>query len=40
MVATAGPERMVHLEQPMANDGHLAALALKARAEMDEPSRG
>ena len=40
MVATAGPERMVHLEQPMANDGHLAALAREARAEMDEPSRG
>ena len=40
MVATAGPERMVHLEQPMANDGHLTALAREARAEMDEPSRG
>ena len=40
MVATAGPERMVNLEQPMANDGHLAALAREARAEMDEPSRG
>jgi hypothetical protein len=40
MVATAGPERMVHLEQPMANDGHLAALAREARAEMYEPSRG
>ena len=40
MVATAGPERMVHLEQPMANDGHLAELAQKAREEMDEPSRG
>ena len=40
MVTTAGPERMVHLEQPMANDGHLAELASKAREEMDEPSRG
>lgn len=40
MVATAGPERMKHLEQIMANDGHLAELAAKARAEMAEPSRG
>jgi len=40
MVATAGPERMKHLEQVMAHDGHLAELAAKARAEMLEPSRG
>ncbi|NKB68286.1 MAG: hypothetical protein GKR89_14585 [Candidatus Latescibacteria bacterium] len=40
MVNTAGPERMRHLEQPMANDGHLAELARKARSEMAEPSRG
>lgn len=40
MMATAGPRRMVHLEQIMANDGHLAALAAKAREEMAEPSRG
>lgn len=40
MVDTAGPGRMVHLEQGRANDGHLAALAAKARAEMPEPSRG
>ena len=40
MVASAGPERMVHLEQPIANDGHLAELARKAREEMSEPSRG
>ena len=32
--------RMVHLEQVMANDDHLAALSAKARAEMPEPSRG
>tara|TARA_B100001123_G_scaffold280051_1_gene311998 strand:+ start:4402 stop:5274 length:873 start_codon:yes stop_codon:yes gene_type:complete len=40
MIATAGPERMVHLEQGMANDGHLAELSAKAREEMPEPSRG
>ena len=40
MVNTAGPHRMVHLEQRMANDGHMAELARKARAEMAEPSRG
>jgi hypothetical protein len=31
---------MMHLEQPMANDGDLAELARKAREEMPEPSRG
>ncbi|MDA0746783.1 MAG: phytanoyl-CoA dioxygenase family protein [bacterium] len=40
MIATAGPQRRIHLEQGLANDGHLAALAAKARAEMPEPSRG
>jgi hypothetical protein len=40
MVSTASPARMVHLEQGMANDGHLAALSAKAREEMNEPSRG
>ena len=40
MVRTAGPGRVKHLEQRMANDGHLAELARKAREEMDEPSRG
>lgn len=40
MMATAGPGRMVHLEQGCANDGHLAELATKAQAEMEEPSRG
>ena len=33
MVKTAGPKRMVHLEQVLENDGHLAALTAKARAE-------
>ena len=40
MVATASPARMIHLEQNLANDGHLKALAAKARSEMSEPSRG
>ncbi len=40
MVATASEGRMVHLEQIMANDGHLAELSAKARTEMAEPSRG
>lgn len=40
MMRTAGPERRRHLEQVMANDGHLAALSAKARETMPEPSRG
>lgn len=40
MMNTASPERMKHLEQVMANDGHLAALSARKRLEMPEPSRG
>ena len=40
MIETAGPGRMVHLEQRLSNDGHLAELTRKAREEMAEPSRG
>jgi hypothetical protein len=40
MVRTAGQQRQRHLEQVMANDGHLAELARKARETMPEPSRG
>ncbi len=40
MVRTAGPARMVHLEQVMANDGHLAELSRQARERSLEPSRG
>ena len=40
MIATATPERMVHMQQCMDNDDHLPALAAKARAEMAEPARG
>jgi hypothetical protein len=40
MVRTAGPARRPHLEQVLANDGHLAELSRQARARMSEPSRG
>ena len=37
---TASPARMTHLSQPMAHEGHLAALSAQARAEAAEPARG
>jgi hypothetical protein len=40
MMNTAGPGRLRHLEQVMANDGHIAELSRKARESMLEPSRG
>jgi ectoine hydroxylase-related dioxygenase (phytanoyl-CoA dioxygenase family) len=40
MMSTASPQRMVHLEQNLANDGHLKELVAAARAKMTEPSRG
>ena len=40
MVSTATPERQIHLEQVMANDGHLVELSRQARERMSEPSRG
>ena len=40
LVRTAGPDRMRHLEQAWANDGHLAELSRQRRVEMTEPSRG
>ncbi|GAC1436140.1 MAG: hypothetical protein NVSMB65_10190 [Chloroflexota bacterium] len=40
MLRTAGPARLRHLEQVMANDGDLAALSRRARERMAEPSRG
>ena len=40
MVATAGPERMVHLEQVRANDTHLADLTRELKKTMAEPARG
>jgi hypothetical protein len=40
MMETAGPGRRVHLEQVMANDGHLRELSAQARQTMTEPARG
>lgn len=40
MMRTAGPGRLKHLEQIMANDGHIAELSAKARQTMSEPARG
>ena len=40
MVKSAGPERMRHLKQALANQDHLPELVRRARAERDEPSRG
>jgi len=40
MLATAGPKRMRHLAQGLANDYELAALARAQREEMAEPARG
>ena len=40
MKETAGPQRMKHLEQVLANEGHLAALSAQARKDNKEPSRG
>ena len=40
MMRTAGPERRRHLEQIMANDGHLAELTRQAKLRMTEPARG
>jgi ectoine hydroxylase-related dioxygenase (phytanoyl-CoA dioxygenase family) len=40
IVRTASPERMVHLEQVLANDFGLAELSRKRRLEMPEPARG
>jgi hypothetical protein len=40
MMNTAGPQRQRHLEQVMANDGHIAELSRQAKAKMAEPSRG
>lgn len=40
MRSTATPQRMRHLRQVMENEGQLAVLSAKARAEMPEPARG
>jgi len=38
LVQTAGPERRVHLEQGLANDGHLAELTRQRRASQAKPT--
>ena len=40
MMKTAGPQRQRHLEQVMANDGHIAELSKNARASMPERAQG
>lgn len=40
MTGTAGPRRLVHLQQTLDNQGHLAEEVRKAKAAMPEPSRG
>ena len=40
MMNTATPQRRRHLEQVMANDGHIAELSRQAKAKMAEPARG
>lgn len=40
MVRTASPERMVHLEQALANQDHLPELTQEHRGSHEEPSRG
>ncbi|MEZ4860730.1 MAG: phytanoyl-CoA dioxygenase family protein [Caldilineaceae bacterium] len=40
MVRTATPQRMAHLAQPLAHQGHLAAAVRQAKLTMQEPSRG
>lgn len=40
MLETAGPQRMVHLEQALAHQSHLPEEAARAREAMAEPSRG
>jgi len=40
MLRTAGPERMRHLEQVLANQDHLPEEVRKAKEKMTEPARG
>ncbi|MEM7030950.1 MAG: phytanoyl-CoA dioxygenase family protein [Chloroflexota bacterium] len=40
MVKSASPQRMVHLQQALSQDDHLAEEVRKAKATMPEPSRG
>jgi ectoine hydroxylase-related dioxygenase (phytanoyl-CoA dioxygenase family) len=40
MLRTAGPSRLIHLEQGLTQDEFLAGEVVKAKAEMSEPARG
>ena len=40
MLQSASPQRMVHLQQALDHQDHLAEEVRKARAAMSEPSRG
>jgi len=40
MLRNASPQRMLHLEQALANQDHLADISRQSRQEMTEPSRG
>jgi len=40
LIRTAGPERMCHLQQRMAQGGEMPEAARKERHEMSAPSRG
>jgi len=40
MLRTAGPARLVHLEQALGHDDYLRAEVVKAKATMTEPARG
>ncbi len=40
MMRTANPQRMLHLQQPLTYQDHLAAEVVKAKATMTEPARG
>lgn len=40
MMRTANPERMLHLQQPLSQQGHLVEEVRKAKVTMKEPSRG
>lgn len=40
MMRTASPQRLVHMQQALSQEAHLAAEVVKAKATMKEPARG
>ena len=40
MLRTASPQRMLHLQQPLSQQSHLAEEVRKAKLTMKEPARG